>query len=94
MHKTIGEVSIKVHRLGKFAGGRAREAGARGNVASSCARSSMHSDSGRDSRFHEWDATAVKKPPVGQLVPVDSDNCERSSGDQRAKRADISLLAY
>lgn len=30
----------------------------------------------------------------GQLVPVDSDNCERPSGDQRAKRADISLLAY
>lgn len=28
---------------------------------------------------------AVKSPSVGQLVPVDFDNCERSSGDQRAK---------
>lgn len=28
----------------------------------------------QQARFHEW--RAGKKQPVGQLVPVDSDNCE------------------
>ncbi|KAG7206301.1 hypothetical protein KM043_003677 [Ampulex compressa] len=44
---------------------------------------SVGHSSRRCSRFHEW--RARKKPAVGQLVPVDSDNCERPAGDQRAK---------
>lgn len=62
--------------------------------------SGVHSGVGVVGRFTVHDdfmnggAAGRKKLPLGQLVPVDSDNCERSSGDQRAKRADISLLAY
>lgn len=61
------------------------------------ARSSVHSAGRRvscDDFMNGVGPPGRKKPPVGQLVPVDSDNCERSAGDQRAKRADISLLAY
>lgn len=44
-----------------------------GNVALPCARSSVHSNGRRGSRFHEWDATAVKSHRwvnLYQLTPI------------------------